>query len=78
MAALILRPWGERRCAYRFEASARIAPFGGNVIAGSGSISWPGSTFISQRWAMVASTRTASVQAKPSPMHWRGPPPKGK
>ncbi len=51
---------------------------GRRVTSGSGVISRPGTGSNVQWRAIVASASTPSVRAKLLPMHWCGPPPKGK
>ena len=51
---------------------------GRSVTYGVGVTRWPGSMVSRKRWAIAARSRTASIIANPLPMHWRGPPPKGK
>lgn len=52
--------------------------FGRRVIDDQGAGINPGSIFKLNCCAIVANTRVASMRAKELPMHWRGPPPKGK
>src|SRR5262245_6411903 len=51
---------------------------GRNEMYGTGLTCWPGSRVSENRWAIVARSSTASIVANVLPMHWRGPPPKGK
>ncbi len=48
------------------------------VICGSSAIRWPGTSRIRHRRASVAIVSTACIQAKPSPIHCKLPPPNGK
>ena len=61
----------------RRSRNAGIPSLGRSETRGASSIRCRGSWRMVQRWPKVANTNRASIQAKPSPMHRRGPPPKG-
>ena len=61
----------------RRSRNAGMPSLGRSETRGSSSIRCRGSWRMVQRWPRVANTNRASIQAKPSPMHRRGPPPKG-
>ena len=69
------------KCAPRIQLrrsrKSGMPPLGRSEISGCSFTSCRGSSRIVQRWPMVASASMASIHAKPSPMHRRGPPPKG-
>src|SRR5712671_2627758 len=55
-----------------------IPSLGRNVIEASGVTLRPDTSRKRNFWPIVASTTLASISAEELPMHWRGPPPKGK
>ena len=61
----------------RRSRNAGMPSLGRSETRGTSSIRCRGSWCMVQRWPKVANTNMASIQAKPSPMHRRGPPPKG-
>ena len=63
---------------YRASTCIMTGNLGRSVILGWSTMGKSGTKRRRQRWAMVASERVPSIQAKASPMHWREPPPKGK
>ena len=57
--------------------SIGMPPLGRTETRGTGSIRCRRSWRMSQRWPSIANTSKASIQAEPSLMHRRGPPPEG-
>ena len=74
---VLANPKCARRIQLRRSRKSGMPPLGRSEISGCSFTSCRGSSRIVQRWPMVASASMASIHAKPSPMHRRGPPPKG-
>src|SRR5579859_3494301 len=67
-----------RLLAERDSSVTRIPCLGRSVIDASGTTGCPSTSRNRYCCAMVASVSAISISANEVPMHWRGPPPKGK